>query len=448
LAFRHFKKASSLVKKNSGYVLHLSSSYMLLGVNSATMFLLTPFLKNNLGIEEYGIWIFLFTITNFFALTNFGFSQSFVLELIKEKSNPNQINRLINTLIGALIAFSAITLPIFLFVEWRFEHIFNVSAHLIADSKLSFLFVYLSFLLTFLGQGFYNILFAFNQLDKRNALESTKVALNAALIFFLVKMGYGLVAISISYLLVNLAFYMALLIYSRQIIRFRLHPSLFDKSVFKRLLKPSFYFFLIGFSYQTIIYADTLFIPALIDAGQILYYTIAMRLPDFTMRLIFKISDVKAPKIADLKVQGRYYELLLLHNRLLWLTVAVAAPVALLLFFFGETIIHLWMGKDFLVRVDLLRIFTFNMFTQCVFHIVGIFLQSMALHKRSAVLNVAGVVLYLILIFTLTPTYGILGVCLATVITQFSIALGVVDQLYFFFRGNIHDKKVTLFALK
>ena len=131
-----FSKIQRQLLRNQRFILHLGSSYALLGVNMVSMFLLTPSLIQHLGKEQYGIWLLLFGITNYFNLSSFGFGQTFTLELIKKQNRPKEVNRLINTLLFSLFIFAACTFPIFLIIQYNLQ-IFKISAPMLPEASRS-----------------------------------------------------------------------------------------------------------------------------------------------------------------------------------------------------------------------------------------------------------------------------------------------------------------------
>jgi O-antigen/teichoic acid export membrane protein len=444
-----FSKIQKQLLRHRRFILHLGSSYALLAANMGAMFLLTPMLIRHLGNEQYGIWLLLFGITNYFNLSSFGFGQTFTLELIKKQGQKAEVNRLVNTLLFSLFLFATATFPIFLFIQYHLDF-FRISPEMMPVASRSLWLIYGVFFLNFLSQMPYNVLFARHRLGLRNGIEIGRVLLNFVLSFFIIRGGGGIWELSLVSMLVAVFYAATLYMAARYRFSFQLRFRHFSFKLFRKFLRPSLHFFMLGLAMQVIVFSDSILVSSLESPAMVAAYTIALRLPDVSMRLIFKIADVKAPKITTLFDSASWNSLWLLHNRLFWLSAAAAGGVAFLLLLFGPAIVHLWIGADFDLHYSLLLIFCFNMFTQAILHVPGIFIQSMGMHERASVLSMAGAVLSVAGAWFFSKSLGLEGIALSMCGTQFLVGILVIPQFYRFvyFRLRDQGKSLNLFRLK
>lgn len=415
------------------------------------MFFLTPRLLNQLGAEAYGVWLLLFGITNYFNLSSFGFGQTFTIELIKKKNKPKEVNKLVNTLLFSLLIFAMGTFPIFVLIQFNLlGSVIHISPELMPSASRSFWIIYLVFFLNFVAQLPFNILFACHRLSLRNGIEMGRVALNFFITLWVLNHGGGLQKLAIGTFLVTLVYIVVMFAASTKVLDFQIHYSHYSRKLFRRFLKPSFHFFLLGLAMQIIILSDSILVSALQSPSMVALYTVALRIPDVSMRLIFKIADVKSPKITSLFAGKEWFKLLLLHNRLFWLTSGAAAAVATFLIFFGSWIIHLWMGSTFELNYFLLVIFSLNMLTQCMLHVPGVFLQSMGMHERSSILAIIGAPISVLLAWWMNKTLGLEGIALAMCGTQLLVGLSAAPQFYLFIWEQLNSikKSLNIFQLK
>ncbi len=430
-----YSKIQRQFARQQKFIYQLGSTYALLGLNMATMFVLTPLLNKNLGQETYGVWLVLFNITNFFNLSNFGFGQTFTLELIKSHERQKDVNRLVNTYLFSLVLFALGTFPFFiLFQFFLLGPVIKISPALLPDASRSFYLVYLIFFLNFIGQVPYNILFARHKLSLRNGLEMIRVGLGFVLSLWVLYTGGGIVQISAVTLLLTLFYVLLMFYFSRKTMSYHLHFQHFSKKQFKKFLRPSFHFFLLGVAMYIIVYSDGLLVSSLKSAALVALYTVALRIPDTSMRLIFKIADVKIPKITTLFSQQNWVQLWMLHNRLFWITFGASGLVTLALLSMGPALIRLWMGPGFELHYGLLLIFSLNMLTQCLMHIPALFLISMGMHERSSVLAMVFAPLSLCFAWLLSKNLGLEGIALTMCGTQFLVGLIAIPQFYSFMR--------------
>lgn len=413
------------------------------------MFLLTPMLIHRLGNEQYGIWLLLFGITNYFNLSSFGFGQTFTLELIKKQNQTRESNQLVNTLFFSLFLFATATFPIFLLIQYNLS-IFRISTEMLPVASQSLWVVYAVFFINFLSQMPYNVLFARNRLGLRNGIEIGRVLLNFSLSYLVLYRGGGILELSMVSVFTAMLYGLVLLIAAKSFLRFQIRLRHFSKEIFRKFLRPSLHFFLLGLAMQVIVFSDSLLVSSLESPAMVAAYTIALRLPDVSMRLIFKMADVKSPKITTLFDAGSWQGLWLLHNRLFWLSAGASGVVAILLLLFGPMVIHLWIGPDFQTDQVLLLIFCLNMFTQALLHVPGIFIQSMGMHERASILSMIGAVVSVTGAWYFSKQLGLTGIALAMCGTQFLVGILVIPQFYQFIFHRLRDqgKFPNIFQLK
>lgn len=442
-----FSKIQRQLSRHRRFILHLGSSFVLLAVNMASMFLLTPMLIHRLGNEQYGIWLLLFGITNYFNLSSFGFGQTFTIELIKKQNKIKEANRLVNTLLFSLILFALATFPLFLLIWYNLD-LFRISAGMMPLASRSLWLIYAVFFLNFLSQMPYNVLFARHRLGLRNGIEIGRVLLNFGLSLLVLQRGGGILELSAVSVVIAIVYGFSLLISARRHMAFQIHFQHFSMKLFRKFLRPSLHFFLLGLSMQVIVFSDSLLVSSLESPAMVAAYTIALRLPDVSMRLIFKIADVKAPKITTLFDSASWTGLWLLHNRLFWLSAAASGLVAVLLLLFGPFVVHLWIGPDFHLNETLLLIFCLNMFTQTVLHVPGIFIQSIGMHERASFVSMAGAVLSIAGAWYFSKSLGLAGIALAMCGTQFLVGILVVPQFYRFVYLRLRDQGQSFSLLR
>ena len=438
-----FSRIQRQLSRNQRFIYHLGSTYALLIINMVTMFFLTPRLIRGLGNEAYGIWILLFGITNFFNLSSFGFGQTFTLELIKKQGKPRDVNRLVNTLLFSLLLFACGTFPLFVLVQLNLEF-FSISEAFRPAASRGLWMVYFVFFLGFLTQLPYNILFARNKLGLRNGIEIGRVLLNFLLTLWVLRTGGGIEKLASVSVLVALLYGLVMFVLSRYFLPYELGYVHFSRKIFRKFLRPSLHFFLIGLALQVVVYSDSLLVSSLQSPALIAAYTVALRIPDVSMRLLFKIADVKVPKITTLFDGRDWKAFLLLHNRLLWLTAGGAGLVLIFLLVAGRTVIGLWMGPEFEVRTGLLWIFCFNMFTQCIMHVPAVFIQSIGMHERASVVAMIGAPVSVLSAWLLSKTYGLEGIAMGMCGTQFLIGFFVLPAFYRFLQIQLREKGLSL----
>lgn len=425
------KNVKGKVVQNQNFIKHLSSTYLIMLVNYAALFFLTPYTWKQLNTEEFGIWVLLTTIITYFGLSNMGFLQSLLTELPKRRDNPQELNKLVSTVFYSLLGFSALGLVVAFVIYWGMEHFFKISPENVRVAKLAFWPAYGTFLLSFISSVFYNIMLSSSKIVEKNFLELLKIIFSNLLIFLMVKMGYGLIGIVWATFGVTLVYVIALYVQAKKILDFRLSHHYYDKITFREMAKPSLYYFLIGIGYQIVFYSDNLLIGKLAGTAFVAVYAQTYRIPDIALKFIMKISDMKLPKITTLNSQHKYSELLQIHNRLLVFTAGVALPAFLFLYFLGIKVLEIWLQDD-TGRFDpmIMRIFAFYMLIHAILHVPSAFLTGMGVHKRVSYFSLIEAGLNIVLSLIFYQWIGLAGIALGTLTASLPSLVFVLYEFY------------------
>lgn len=400
--------------KNIKYLKQLSSSYFLMATNYIIFFFLTPLMLNKLGNEQYGIWLLLSNIIMYFTLSNFGIAPAFTIELPKVRKDKLATDKLLNTVLLSLILAAVLTSLIFIVLEFYLQEIFSINTNILNTTRITFLFFYLTFTVNIIGSLFDNILISSNEIIKKNAIEILKISITGGISILLVLNEWSLIHIAGSNFLIGLVFFFVTFYTCKKVIRFKINLSLFDFELFKKLINPSWYFFVISIVGLVVFYSDNLLISKLKGVEYVGLYAITYRISDVCLKIITKISNTKYPKVIQLSADKKYPELLKLHNKLFLLNLITAVPICSILFFFGKDIIQLWLGSNHDINEGILRIFSIFTLSMILAQNTGMFVIGLGIHQRFAYMGVAEATLNLLLSYLFFQYFDLLGIALGT----------------------------------
>lgn len=400
--------------QNIKYLKQLSSSYALMAANYTIFFFLTPLMLNKFGDEQYSIWLLLSNLILYFALSNFGMAPAFTIELPKVKNDKLATDKLLNTVLFSLLIASASTSLIFGIIEIYLPSIFKINDNILTVTRLTFLFFFLTFLVNIIGSLFDNILIASNEIIKKNLIEISKVTLTGCISIAMVFWGGNLVSIAASNYIVSFCFFFVTFYTCKKIIHFKVNIAMFDFELFRKLVTPSSYFFIISIVSLIIFYSDNLLISKLKGVEYVGLYAITYRLSDVCLKIITKLTSTKYPKILKLAADKNYPEILKLHNKLILLNLVVAIPACAILFFLGKDILHLWLGANHHIDENIIRVFSFFTLSMIMAQNTGLFIIGIGIHKRFAYMGIAEAVLNLVLSYILFQYFDLVGIALGT----------------------------------
>jgi O-antigen/teichoic acid export membrane protein len=410
----------------------LGSSYLMMCINALVFFFLTPFLLKILGEEQYGVWVLLTTIITYFSISNFGFNTSFMVAVPSVMDNLEKRNELINTVFFTLIFMSGVFSLVFVILDLNLQELFEVSPDFLFSSKIAFVFIFLSFVANILYGFFDSILYINNYIFEKNVIEILKQVVLNILIFVTVYIGFGIIGMGIAQLITFVSFFLILYAYTKKKFTFNLDYRLYSSKLFTKLLNPSIHYFLITIASQIIFYSDTILISSLSGVKTVAIYSIMYRTTDVFLRAIFKLSDVKVPMIAEILKTGQYLKLINYHNKLQVITLISIAPIFFILFFYGDTILSLWLGINYLFDKEILRVLSVSMVLNAIIHVSALFIITMGIHKKVSYMSTADAILNLILSVLFFNLFGLIGIPLGTLVSCLLTTFWYV--LYTFYR--------------
>ena len=395
------------------YFVHLVSSYSQLIVGMIIPLLLTPYMVNKLGSEEYGLWVLLSSVIAYFGLSNLGFGTTLLKEVSQNKSREH-LSTYVSTTIGFFMLISSIVFFVFLVVMLNLDNFFLITDELQKTAEITFTLLYFIFLVSFLSSAFNTLLFAKGMLHIQSAIGIVQSIVTALLIFAVLYAGHGIVMIATVNLVMALVGAVTVATIASKRVDFSLSRKYFDWELLKKMASPSMHYFFISIAVLVVFYTDNIIISSFMGLGAVAVYSIGYKLVDVAQKLLFKIVDVLLPNVAALYGDGKYREVLSLHNKLLAYTLLLGIPGYGILFFYGVDILKLWVGNKYAVDETILRVFVLFAFSHSWVHVSGLFIAAMGVHKTSSYIALTEAVLNIILSLILLHYYGLLGVALGT----------------------------------
>lgn len=419
---------------------HLMSTYVLMVVSYVLVFFLTPYTLKYLGKEQYGIWVLLSSVISYFNLSNLGLNSTFLVELPKTKGNQTGYNKLINTIFLCMLGLALASTIIVAALYWGFDHLFKINATYLQSAKFALLIVYSTFILSFVASIFDNVLYSTNNIHLKNSYEIGKVILIGVFTFVVLYLGYGLLAVALCHLTVTFFYFFLLFYTAKKVHYFKLDLQAFDLSLLRKIIKPSWHYFVVGLAGQIVFFSDNLLISALKGVEFVALFSIMYRLSDISLKTLFRLSDMKYPKITVLSSQGDYEGLFKLHNRLLGITALAAFALFIVLYFFGLDILYWWLGDKQQFDVRILKVFSIFMLVHSCTHVTALFLTGMGQHGRLSYMAVADSILNLIFSYLFFQYFDLLGIALGTLLSHLCTGFWFVFYEFFRFK-RMHRKK-------
>jgi len=401
------------------------SNWLSLALTYVVGFLLAPFVVHHLGSVAYGVWTIVLSLTSYMSLLDLGL-RSAVVRFVSRDHALREHRRASETLsatfwlrlwIALLIVFFSLSISAFLL---RF---FHLPAEMQNEARVAVVLTGLSLAITLLAGVFGGVLTALHRFDLLSLVSVGQAILRASGFVWLLKTGHHIPALAAWELLCSLAGGVALWRFARWSYP-ELHISFTQprRETIKNIWSYSSYVFLMHIFGQVIYYTDNLVVGAFVSVSAVTFYAIGGSLSEYLRQIVASMTSTFMPLAGRFEATGERDSLRKLLSYGTRTALVVALPIAMTLFFRGQTFIQVWVGEQFApVSGRVLQILLLSQ----IFAIANSASINIALglgqHRRCAFWAAGEAVANLSLSILLIRWVGIYGVAIGTVIPNLVI---------------------------
>ncbi len=411
------------------WLVNIASNYLKFLIRMVVVFLMTPYIIKQIGVEEFGLWSLVYAIIGLFGLLDFGFATA-AIKYVGEAFGARDFSRLNQaisslTTVYLLIGFVCLLLvfllasPLSGFFEIPQGHAGNFTTILIIVG----LFVALSFPLSIykailIGSGYQSFISLF---------EVSMVLVNAGLVVYLLENGYGIIGMAWSAALTTLgSLLLAIPVVKRKVPEIQITFSIISFSRIRELMSFSVYQFITNIAVLLVMGIDPIVVGMFLPLSAVALYSIAGRIGEYSFLLNKQFSNALTPLISQAQGGKRddlIRRILLDGTRFL---MAIALPFLALLYFYAPNIIHVWVGPDFAESSELLRILLIAIFFSTLQLNASSVLAMTGHHRFLALTMMISALLNFVLSVILVQFMGLAGVALATLIASFTMEMLII----------------------
>lgn len=401
-------------------------------VTAVIGFLLTPIVVHALGATGYGLWTLVLSVTGYFGLLDLGIRSSVSRFLARhlERKDAEGFNTTASTAFIVLFCGGLVALAATVLIALFFFDSFRVGPEYASAGKAALLITGLTISCVLPFGLFSAILYASERFDIVSGITIVTELTRAALVVWLLRHGYGLVALAGAALAITVVQYGAFATTARV-----LHPQLrlawryVNRPACAELFNFSIYRFIWILANQLIFYSDAVVIGAFLGAGAITPFAIAVTLINYGRQIVFLLLDPFYPSAARMDANGDILglrRLLIVATRLALL---VVLPLCLGFLFLGRQFITLWVGDAYTEGAVILMVLTIAQFVSMPQYVSTLVLAGMAKHRPFAYMALGEGLANVALSIFLVRRIGLIGVAWGTVIPAV-ISNGVLVPLY------------------
>lgn len=386
---------------------------------------MTPFIIRSLGDNMYGLWVFVGSFLGYYGLMDFGLNsavQRFLSKAIGLKDDI-EANKIINTslhiftVLGLLALLFSILLAYFMPVFIK-----NISEILVFRSIVIILGV--NFAIGFPMRVFFGIMTANLRYELSTIIELFKLVARTILIIIYLKTGYGIIALALITLFVDLTGYAVRYVMIKKLYRSVIFSKrFFDIKKIRSLFGYSVYTFISQVADQLRFNINNLIITAFIGLSAVTLYSIAARLVRYFIDLVSAAIGILTPVFSQYEAKGDYKSI---KEKFIFTTKIssyLSIMIGGIIIIFGRAFIQRWVGREYLSAYPILVILTIPIVIALMQAPSLQLLYGISKHKFFAISNSIEGIVNLILSLILVKKFGLMGVALGTAIPMVIIKL-------------------------
>jgi len=400
------------------WLLNIGSGYAEAAVAGAIYVVLTPVLISRLGTEAFAVWLVSNAITFYLGFLDLGFGEAQVrlharfaavgrTALIKRLLATTSISL---TLAGVMAAVIGLTFALGAPTSWL-----ELSSDLEADFRIVLGILAVNCLIAFPASTLESVYEGAQRYDLLNARGIGLRVVEAVLQAALVLQGHGVIVLAAVDLATTcLGLMIDLILVNRLVPGLINIPLRFDARLWRRIRPFALWASIDEILAEGTENLDEILIAILLPLVLLTPYAVSLALGGVVLIAVRPIIDTFFPLAAGLHAQKRDSDIARLLFAGSKMALVIAAPLAIFLAVFGESVLRLWIpdvaGKASSV---LLAILVINYLFSAYLWTSTIILMAVNRIRLIVLLTVAEIALELILIVVLAPRFGLIGVAVA-----------------------------------
>jgi O-antigen/teichoic acid export membrane protein len=393
------------------------------------MILLTPFIIDSLGMEDFGLWCLVFSIISMFTLLDFGLGTAVVKTVASSSQiTVQQRNNKLSTYFILYMLIAIFSSLILLIISFNIEKLFSLDEIQISNAKILIWILLIRSIVFALPLGmFRSVLFGSGHINEIAFIQIGTTIIYAILTVIFLSNGLGIVYLAIANLIAGIIesflFYM---IATKTIAGLKLNLLKFRLLYVKEIASLSAAAIIIQTAGMIMLKSDPVIIKFFLSLTAVSLYSVALKIAENFHILMKQISHVIAPRICKLWSLSSYAEVNNLYLNGTKHIFAIALIGAAIISLNATFILQLWLGDEFIAAAPILIILVCSTAILAPQLIAGDLLVMSGHHKTNAIAATISVVTNLIISVLLIQNIGIIGVALGTLFSTLLIDLMLI----------------------
>ena len=393
------------------------------------LFVATPVLLRHLGVEQYGVLLFVNAIAGLGGVSNLGTGTAIVKYVSEclgrdDKAAAAIVIRVSFAItLGGSLLFS---LGVVALAPW----VVTEAVARIGPDRSPAILIALAVLLVFMQQAdgvFGTALKGLGRFDRSAKIDSVFKSAGVVAVISVVVAGGSVVTVLLAQALALLCGAVAKAWAGSRLLLHSIIVPRLDRAWTGRVLQLSGWSWLLSLSTVLFSSADRLIVGGMLGAGALARYGVCMQVAQLSHSVPAALMFVLFPHVSRHKGLNADYTIHRVRARSIALNVLIAGPLALTLWFFGEDLLRLWIGGDFAKEnAPYLSILVWASFLLALNVTPHYILLGLGEMRYVSLTNIFGGLAMLTAMLILTPLYALTGAVASRTLYGFGVGLNFV----------------------
>jgi len=396
-------------------------------------FFFTPYLIEKLGKGQYGIWSLVFSLVAYMKLADIGMNQALARYISKyyALNDWKQLNQIISSAARIYLLVSLFIVGLSVVISFGVMHHFKMRPEYLKIAQITLVVIATNQAVTYMFIPFAALL-PFHRADIVNYFDIAQLLLQTFSIVILLELGYGLVAMSIIVLMLNIILHII-----RYGIRHRMFPDVsfsfqsITSEKTQQLLSYGMTSLLIVAAWIVIFQTDNIIIGRYLSMEAVAVFAVPASIVILLRNSIMAIAIPIVPTISHIETEQDDHRVMDIYLKSSGYLYYLSSYICILLLLYGGPFILLWVKESFNESIVILQVL---IVPACIYlpqMIANSVLFGVSRHIVLFYILAAEAISNIILSLILVHRLGIFGVALGTAIPQTFIYLFVYPIVFY-----------------
>jgi O-antigen/teichoic acid export membrane protein len=410
-------------------------NYVIIGLNIVTGLLYTPFMLQQLGQSQYGLYSLVASVIAYLTLLDFGFGSAIVRYTAKIRATGTKKDEwsLYGMFISSYVLIGIVVAIAGFFLYANVDSMFDktMTPEELGQAKIMMALMVFNLVITFPFSVFGSIISAYEKFVFQRVFSICRILLSTAVMIIVLYMGYKAVAMVVIQTVFSVGCLIANLLYCKYKLHIKVCFKYFNIPLLKEIMIFSFWNF-VGNITDRIYWSTGQFVLGMTcGTAAVAVFSLAVTLMGFYMSMSTSINSVLLPRITvlstDKKNDGEISRLFICAGRLQFCVLALILSGFTI---FGKSFIKVWSGSEYAETYTITLMFFTSLLCPLIQNVGLTILQARAQQKFRSLTYIFIALLSLGLQLFLSRTYGATG-CAIGVTVALLLGQWIVMNIYY-----------------